>query len=179
MSFRHILRGFLRSGLLGAAILAPALAAMPLLAFPAQGQGASVARPSSASIRTPDFDEAVRWYVDNLGFRHLATRTLARERVALLERDGFLLEIAEADHPMPALLQPDPETTAAATRYAVISLLVRDVDGEVERLRARGVEILEEPRDDLEGEYRVAQIRDSGRHRIELREPIGFNPAGR
>jgi hypothetical protein len=65
----------------------------------------------------------------------------------------------------------------------VISLLVPDVDQEIEELRKQGVEVLQEPQDDLDGRYRAAQIRDNGRHRIELREPIdesgGFNPAGR
>ena len=98
---------------------------------------------------------------------------------ALLERSGFLLEITEVDHPMPAEGKLDPQTTAA-TRAPVVHVLVSDVDREVQRLRQQGGEILEEPRDDLEGEYRTAQIRDNGRHRIELREPLGargrFNP---
>ena len=33
-------------------------------------------RPSSASIRTPDFDESVRWYQDKLGFRLLGSQSL-------------------------------------------------------------------------------------------------------
>ena len=35
-----------------------------------------------------------------------------------------------------------------------------------------GVDILQPPQDDLDGTYRTAQIRDNGRHRIELREPL-------
>ncbi len=143
---------------------------------------APAARPSSASIRTPDFDESVQWYRDKLGFRLLSTRTLVGGRVAVLERSGFLLEIAEADHPMPVTPEQEVRVTGAATRFPVVSLLVPDVDQEVARLRQEGVDILEEPEDDLESAYRVAQVRDNGRHRIELREPLGggtFHAEGR
>ena len=101
--------------------------------------------------------------------------------MAVLERAGFLLEVAEADHPMPTIGTPDAQATGAVTRVPVVSILVHDVDREVRRLRSEGVEILEEPQDDLEGDYRVAHIRDNGRHRIELREPLGasFNAMGR
>lgn len=138
-------------------------------------------RSGSVSIRTPDFDETLRWYQDNLGFRLLSTRSLDQGRVALMEREGFLLEIAEADHPAPGLSGVASE--AAATRVPVINLLVSDVDEEIDYLRAKGVEILQIPQDDLDGTYRIAQIRDNGRHRIELREPLGdpgsFHSVGR
>jgi hypothetical protein len=61
-------------------------------------------------------------------------------------------------------------------------VLVPDVDKEIERLRKAGVEVLQNPEDELDGRFRTAQIRDNGRHRIELREPIdenGFNAMGR
>ncbi len=139
------------------------IAAAPAISAPA--------RPGSTAIRTPDFDEAVRWYQDKLGFRLLSTRNFVQERTAILERSGFLLEISEVDHPMPPGSGSDPQTTAA-TRTPVVYLLVPDVDQEIGRLRQEGVEVLEEPGDDLDGEYRTAQIRDNGRHRIELREPL-------
>jgi catechol 2,3-dioxygenase-like lactoylglutathione lyase family enzyme len=138
-------------------------------------------RPSSASIRTPDFDESVGWYRDKLGFRLLGSQNLVAGRKAVLERSGFLLEISEADH----ILQQEPESTASiqVTPVPVVSLLVPDVDREVRRLEAANVDILQPPQDDLDGTYRTAQIRDNGRHRIELREPLDdpsrFNPMGR
>jgi len=138
-------------------------------------------RPSSASIRTPDFDESVSWYQDKLGFRLLGSQSLVAGRKAVLERSGFLLEISEADH----ILPHEPEATAAlpVTRAPVISLLVPDVDREVRRLGGAGVDILQPPQDELGGTYRTAQIRDNGRHRIELREPLEdparFNASGR
>jgi catechol 2,3-dioxygenase-like lactoylglutathione lyase family enzyme len=138
-------------------------------------------RPSSVSIRTPDYDESVRWYQDKLGFRLLDSGNLVQGRKAVMERSGFLLEIAEADH----ILPQEPESTASVqvTPVPVISLLVPDVDREVRRLDEAGVDILQSPQDDLDGTYRTAQIRDNGRHRIELREPLDdpsrFHPMGR
>jgi catechol 2,3-dioxygenase-like lactoylglutathione lyase family enzyme len=159
------------------------LAAVTFAEFsPVRAQSASSLRSSSTSIRTPDFDETVRWYQDKLGFRLIGSQSLVPGRRAVLERSGFLLEVTEVDH----LLEPtqDPHATGnvAATPLPVISFLVPDVDKEVERLRKAGVEILQNPEDELDGRYRTAQIRDNGRHRIELREPIdenGFNAMGR
>ena len=138
-------------------------------------------RPSSAAIRTPDFDESVRWYQDKLGFRLLDSESLVQGRKAVLERSGFLLELSEADH----ILPQEPEATASVqvTPVPVVSLLVPDVDREVRRLDEADVDILQPPQDDLDGTYRTAQIRDNGRHRIELREPLDdpsrFHPMGR
>jgi catechol 2,3-dioxygenase-like lactoylglutathione lyase family enzyme len=158
------------SRILSRALLILQAVALPLgVPPPAFAQGVSVSRPSSASIRTPDFDGTVRWYRDILSFRLLSTRDLTEGRTALLERGGFLLEITEADHPMP----PTPGEAVAVMNVPVISLLVSDADEEVSRLRAQGVEILQTPEDDLDGSYRTAHIRDNGRHRIELREPLG------
>jgi catechol 2,3-dioxygenase-like lactoylglutathione lyase family enzyme len=151
----------------GLAALTPAHAAEP--------------QSSSASIRTPDFDESIQWYQDKLGFRLIGSQSLVPGRRAVLEKSGFLIEINETDH----VLQSEPDTTAAVqvTRAPVVSLLVPDVDREVARLARAGVDILQPPEDDLEGAFRTAQIRDNGRHRIELREPLDdparYNRMGR
>nr|WP_246216062.1 VOC family protein [Microvirga makkahensis] len=137
---------------------------------------------SSTSIRTADFDESVRWYRDKLGFRMIGSTSFVQGRTAVLERSGFLLEIAEVDH-VPHETGDPQGSSPGVTPIPVISLLVPDVDKEITRLRKAGVEVLQDPQDELDGRYRTAQIRDNGRHRIELREPIdesgGFNPTGR
>jgi catechol 2,3-dioxygenase-like lactoylglutathione lyase family enzyme len=155
-----------------------------LVAFaPPAAEAAPATRPSSGSIRTPDFDESLRWYQDKLNFRLISEKSFVPGRTAVLERGGFLLEITEADHPGAQPQDPAATGAIAVTRVPVISLLVPDVDQEVARLQAAGVDILQAPEDELEGHSRTAQIRDNGRHRIELREPLGepaaFNPSGR
>lgn len=175
-AFFSLVRRGLPKGLLALQLILACTALTPIT----PAQAASTARPSSTSIRTPDFDESVQWYQDKLGFRLLASKSFVPGRQAVLERSGFLLEINETDH----IVQQEPDATAAiqVTKSPVISLLVPDVDQEVARLSKMGVEILQPPEDELEGSYRVAQIRDNGRHRIELREPLdptNFNPVGR
>lgn len=145
-------------------------------------QSASSPRESSASIRTPDFDESVRWYQDKLGFRLITDQNFVQGRTAVLERSGFLVELSEVDHILQETRDPHATGAVDVTPVPVISILVPDVDGEIARLRKAGVEVLQEPADELDGRYRTAQIRDNGRHRIELREPIdenGFNAMGR
>ncbi len=160
------------------------IAAAVLPAGPPQAlaQSPSGSQSSSTSIRTPDFDESLRWYQDKLGFRLIGSTNFVQGRNAVLERSGFLLEITEVDHVLQETSGP-PGRSAEVTRTPVISLLVPDVDREIARLRKAGVEVLQDPQDELDGRYRTAQIRDNGRHRIELREPIdesgGFNPVGR
>jgi len=127
-------------------------------------------RVSSNSIRTPDFDESISWYQDKLGFRLLGSQSLVAGRKAVLERSGFLLEISEADHILPHELEA--MAAVPVTQVPVISLVVPDVDREVRRLGGAGVDILQPPQDELDGTYRTAQIRDNGRHRIELCEPL-------
>ena len=170
-----------RSILAGLAILPTATFLLSESPF-AWAQSASTPRPSSTSIRTPDFEESVRWYQDMLGFRLIASQNFVQGQTAVLERSGFLLEVTEVDHLLPQDQDPHATGGVEATRMPVISFLVPDVDKEIERLRKAGVEVLQDPADDLDGRYRTAQIRDNGRHRIELREPIdenGFNAMGR
>jgi catechol 2,3-dioxygenase-like lactoylglutathione lyase family enzyme len=145
-------------------------------AGPGPAMEAPASRPSSAAIRTPDLDRAVAWYRDKLGFRPLARRAYVAGSVAVLERDGFLLELREAPADVPQLPALDPDSTAALGGPA-LTLLVKDVDSEVRRLRERGVEILAEPEDDLSGRFRSAVIRDDQDHSIELMEPLSLDPS--
>jgi hypothetical protein len=70
------------------------------------------------------------------------------------------------------------ETTASLPSPR-LSILVDDVDAETERLRARGVAVLYDPDDDLDGRFRTSWIRDNGGRVVELREPLGARPGDR
>jgi catechol 2,3-dioxygenase-like lactoylglutathione lyase family enzyme len=165
------------SWLSGSRRLLPGILMAGMLALVVPGQARAAPNPpDSSSIRTDDFDAALNWYQDKLSFRLLSTRSLVQGRVAVMERSGFLLEISEADHILSE--GSDPEATGnLASPAPVVSLLVPDVDAEVAQLQAKGVDVLQQPEDTLEGDYRVAEIRDNTRHRIELREPLG-DPGG-
>ena len=129
----------------------------------------SPARPSSAVVRTEDVEKTAAWYRDRLGFRVTSDRTTVQGRSVVVERNGALLEISEEDAaPQASEGQPGPSVT----------LLVEDVDAEVERLRTGGVEILAEPRDDATAHFRVARILDGDGRRVKLREPIDPDASG-
>ena len=161
----------------------PALLALALMsAGSVPAQAASVPRPSSAVIRTMDLDETVSWYRDKLGFRVVSDQTRVQSRTVVLERSGFLLELDEDDQHTLAGPGPDVDVTGNIASPAV-SVLVPDVDAEVERLRSENVEILSEPQDELDGRFRVSLIQDNGDQIVELREPLGsgadFHAEGR
>jgi len=159
------------SALLFVSVLAAGSFALP----PAWSAPAPAVAASSAAIRTGDVDETVRWYRDVLGFRVIADRTLVQGRSVVLERGGMLLEVAEAAETTRAQTASartqDPETTAAFAA-PILSLLVDDVDAEVERLRGLGAIVAAEPDDDLEGRFRTAWISDRDKRIVELREPL-------
>lgn len=166
-----------RATRLACALLLLAAVAAPLAPPAASGAPAPVSRAGSAAIRAHDVDETVRWYRDLLDFRVIADRTLVAGRSVVLERQGMLLEITEeADPPRAqAAAVQDPETTAGVGA-PVLSLLVDDVDREMERLRARGAFVFAEPEDDVEGRFRTAWISDRERRIVELREPLAGGP---
>jgi catechol 2,3-dioxygenase-like lactoylglutathione lyase family enzyme len=131
-------------------------------------------RSSSAAIRSADVDATAEWYIQKLGFRRISDSETVQARVVVLERNSFLLEIDESP---PDQLPPgqnlDEETTDAVSTTAAITLVVRNVDAEVARLKQQGVEVVAEPEDALDNRIRVAYVRDNGRRTIELREPLG------
>jgi catechol 2,3-dioxygenase-like lactoylglutathione lyase family enzyme len=135
---------------------------------------AEPARSSTALIRTMDLNDTVAWYRDMLGFRVVSDVTRVQARAVVLERSGFLLEVTEDERTAATASagDSDVEATGSANGPAV-HYLVSDVDAEIGRLRARGVDILAEPGDDLDGRFRVALIHDYGGRLVELREPLG------
>lgn len=144
---------------LGVALpLAPALRAEPAPAIDAR------------ALRSVDVDATAAWYRDKLGFRVVADRATVKGRILVLERRGALVEIAEADAP-PVTRPTDVETTASLAPPPV-EVLVRDVDEEIEVLQGRGVLVLADPDDDIDGRYRTAWVRDADGRSVVLKEPL-------
>lgn len=127
-------------------------------------------RTSSALIKTLDLEPTVAWYKDNLGFRPLSVESRTQSRRAILERQGFLLEIAADEH---ATSQPKTDVdSTSGLGEPVLSIMVQNVDEDIARLESRGVEIVREPQDDLNGGFRTGLITDNGHRLVELREPL-------
>lgn len=156
---------------------APALLALtlalPLGAGSAQTQPAPMASGARA-LQSADLEATASWYRDNLGFRVIADRSTVRGRLLILERRGVLVEVAEAEAAQ-SPGQDDVETTASVAG-PVVTLLVSDVDAQVDTLRERNVAVIDEPHDDFDGRFRMAWIRDADGRIVELREPTTGRP---
>lgn len=119
----------------------------------------------------PDADDALGFFRDVMGLEVTEDRTIDEQGVR-----GVLLDVGENEI---ELLQPTRDDTGVA-RYLEsrgptlhhICFQTDDIDGELARLKAAGVELIdEEPRDGLAG--RIAFIHPSAAHGvlIELAQP--------
>jgi catechol 2,3-dioxygenase-like lactoylglutathione lyase family enzyme len=122
--------------------------------------------PVNVRYMVNDVQEAVDWYVGNLGFSALPNASPA---FAAVERGPLRLLLSgkgsSAGRPMPDGRQPTP---GGWTRF---QFLVDDIGAEVDRLKARGVT------------FRNAIVRGPGGAQILAEDPSGnvveiFQPAG-
>jgi catechol 2,3-dioxygenase-like lactoylglutathione lyase family enzyme len=154
------------TGLAGAQLAFGMLALEPPAADPTHGTSStstSEGRPSRSNpsaIVTGDLDKTVQWYCDHLSFEQVSGFSRVGGRVALLERNGILLEVHEGEH------------RSAKEPTINLTLLVQNIDLEAHRLEAEGIEIIAGPRDRLDHRIRGALIRDADGRIIRLLEPL-------
>jgi catechol 2,3-dioxygenase-like lactoylglutathione lyase family enzyme len=124
------------------------------------------------SVIVDDYDEAIAFFVDALGFE------LVEDEPALTSKDGrpkrWVMVRPPGGQTGVLLAQADGERQRAAVgdQFAGrvgLFLRVEDFDAQLERMRAAGVEFLEEPRDEPYG--RVAIFRDVAGNRWDLLGP--------
>src|SRR5262249_1771909 len=102
------------------------------------------------AVRVPNFDEAVRWYVDKLDFRIVHQWPYADQKLAYLappNDDNFSVEIlAEGDPPpTPKPKYSDLGDSLRLAGYHHFCLAVSNMDETIGELRKRGVSIVAEP----------------------------------
>jgi catechol 2,3-dioxygenase-like lactoylglutathione lyase family enzyme len=124
------------------------------------------------SVIVDDYDEAIAFFVGALGFE------LVEDEPALTSKDGrpkrWVMVRPPGGRTGVLLAQADGERQRAAVgdQFAGrvgLFLRVEDFDAQLERMRAAGVEFLEEPRDEPYG--RVAIFRDVAGNRWDLLGP--------
>ena len=124
------------------------------------------------SLIVEDYDEAIRFFVDALGFE------LVEDEPALTSKEGrpkrWVMVRPPGGQTGVLLAQADGQRQRAAVgdQFAGrvgLFLRVEDFDAQLERMRAAGVEFLEEPRDEPYG--RVAIFRDVAGNRWDLLGP--------
>ena len=148
------------------ALVAAILLKMPPFAPAAPQQ----IRPSQVSLMVPDLEAALRWYEETLGFVRLSVVAQdGRPAHALLVRDSNVLELIEGG----GSLGPARASFAGLTvTIRQIPLILDDVDGEIEQLRERGVEIVREPGTSIRRNMRVGLVRDVNGRIIEVQQPL-------
>jgi catechol 2,3-dioxygenase-like lactoylglutathione lyase family enzyme len=107
-------------------------------------------RGHHVAVRTPDLEIALRFYVDVLDFRVVATWDYADEQLAYVAPatdDHFYVEILGGGEPQPTDVRPytDLGDSLKYAGYHHFCLSVTSVEETVEKLRARGVTIVTEP----------------------------------
>jgi len=124
------------------------------------------------SVIVDDYDEAIAFFVGALGFE------LVEDEPALTSKEGrpkrWVMVRPPGGQTGVLLAQADGERQRAAVgdQFAGrvgLFLRVEDFDAQLERMRAAGVEFLEEPRDEAYG--RVAIFRDVAGNRWDLLGP--------
>lgn len=148
---------------------------MPASSLPAHRNDSPFAdiRGHHVAVRVPDFDIAVRWYVDKLDFRVVKEWPYADQKLAYLAPatdDGFFIEILGGGEPgpIPKPVYADLGDSLRLAGFHHFCLNVADMDATVAELRRRGVTIVTEPFELTVIQRRLAFIADPYGNLIEL-----------
>ncbi|WP_048709057.1 VOC family protein [Microvirga massiliensis] len=145
------------------------LALSMLAAGTVPGAADPVPVSGEASLPVQDIDRAVTWYRAMLGFIRIEDRLEGGVRVVTLARRFDAIELRSAED----------ATGSLKTSREPVTLIVKNVDTLVDRMAESDALIEREPRDDENGVYRVAVVRDPDGHALELREPLDDRPRTR
>jgi len=122
---------------------------MSAVKFPPKNQNSPLAalQGNHVAVRVPDFEQAIRWYVDKLDFRIVHEWPYADQKLAYVAPpadDNFTVEILAGGSPLPI---PKPVYTDLGDSlrlagYHHFCLTVENMEKTLEVLRARGVHIV-------------------------------------
>jgi lactoylglutathione lyase/glyoxylase I family protein len=134
-------------------------------------------RGNHVAVRVPDYEAAVKWYVDKLDFRIVHEWPYADQKLAYLapaNDDSFTVEILAGGDPLPTP-KPDYSDLGDSLRlagYHHFCLAVSNIEQTLAELRNRGVKIITEPfyLDDIN--RNLAFICDPFGNLVELSEDV-------
>ncbi len=118
------------------------------------------------TLLVPDYDAAIAFFVDGLGWTCVEDRDEGRKRWLVVAPPGGGAELVLARSTTPA---QDSALGAQAGDRVAFFLSTGDFEGDAGRIRAAGGTILEQPRDEAYG--RVARWRDPWGNRWDLIQP--------
>jgi catechol 2,3-dioxygenase-like lactoylglutathione lyase family enzyme len=128
-----------------------------------------------SAIRVPDFDTAIAWYAEKLGFRLRQSVSLAGLTFAFLYPagdDSFHFELlagAGADNRRP---YKDLHDSYKMSGWHHLGFRVESVDNAIDELKRRGVTIVNEPHDVAAMGLRVAFFADPWGNLFEIIQPL-------
>lgn len=124
---------------------------MSAVKFPAKNPASKLASLAGnhVAVRVPDFEVAVKWYVEKLDFRVVHQWPFADQKLAYMAPatdDNFTVELMAGGEPkpIPKAVYTDLGDSLRLAGYHHFCLTVVDIEAAVEELRKRGVTIVTE-----------------------------------
>ncbi|MET0862769.1 MAG: VOC family protein [Nakamurella sp.] len=150
---------------------------MPLPANPPRNPESvfSAMRGHHIGIRYPEFSAALEFWVGRLDWRVLQTWPYGELTLAYLlppDQDDFHLEVLAGPGATTQPQFPEVDASLSVTGFNHVCFHVDSVDRTLEKLRARGVEIVNEPFEIEEISARLAFFRDPWGNMFELSERV-------
>jgi lactoylglutathione lyase/glyoxylase I family protein len=150
---------------------------MPLPAAPPRNPASPFAsmRGHHTGIRYPDYGAARSFWVDTMEWRILQTWTYGELTLSYVmppDQDDFHLEILAGPGARAQTVFGDVDASLTVDGYNHVCLSVDSVDGTLEELRRRGVDIVNPPFEIDDISARLAFFRDPWGNMFELSERI-------
>lgn len=152
--------------LLAAMLAAPAQSAPATVANAATITPGGPVRGAFFALSVKDARKMADWYRNQLGFRTLLEREIARQRIVaiLLERDASMIELIQRDDSRPAPARADGRRSAIEIQGIFkIGLSVTDLQGLHDRLEASGADF----------DYHIVQPDGNPWRTFAVRDPEG------
>lgn len=120
------------------------------------------------ALSVPDLEASVRWYTETLGLRRAFTIPAMGPIAggAALEGDGLLIELLQRTDAVPG-----KSPAELAHGIAKAGILVRDFDGTVTALRARGITFFSGPYPARPGQRANVAFKDNAGNLIQVLGP--------
>lgn len=133
----------------------------------------TLSRIHHIGIVVESIEATTAWYVENLGFERIYAFDFPGVQAAFIGRGDLKIELFQNDQATPmAEERRRAETNLRIGGINHFAIEVSDLDGTVEELRQKGVEVVSPPRDvPNSGGSRFAFIHDNEQMLVELFQP--------
>ena len=135
------------------------------------GRALATLRHDHVALRVNDFDAAVSWYTDKLGFQVTQTWPFGDMQLAYLSHGSAKIELLGGAGASPQARISELDASFGQERMHHFCLAVDDLDAVIQELASRHVPLLGEPFVVEEIGRRLAFLEDNSGNLIELSAP--------